>query len=54
MIDDTVLSTAKTVMLLLLLVLFLGAVLWLFRPGARRDAEHASAIPFRGDGDDGR
>lgn len=54
MIDDTALSTVKTVMLILLLVLFSGVVLWLFRPGGRRDAEQASTIPFRGDGDDGR
>ncbi len=35
--------------LLYLFILFLGIVLFTFRPGSRRKADEISQIPFRGD-----
>lgn len=38
--------------LLYLFVLFVGVIVFTFRPGSKQTAEDSSQIPFRGDRDD--
>lgn len=38
---------ADSWMLLFLFAFFIGVIVWVFRPGARKEQDNAAGIPFR-------
>ena len=42
---------ADSWVLLAMMIFYIIACLWAFRPGARKSNEEAASIPFRNDGD---